>query len=94
MLLWHIADLAWSLALLSAGSNMDIKSDIIAITTNSSISVKARRLCIPDPAIACGKNNNNCHYTLYAAQNQTDDPYLPRPNGTQRMPKPTQRLRR
>jgi hypothetical protein len=82
-LLWHIADLAWSLALLSAGSNMDIKSDIIAITTNSSISVKPRRLCIPDPAGICGKINNNCYYTLYTAHNQADDPCRPVPKGIQ-----------
>jgi hypothetical protein len=94
MLLWQIADLAWSLALLRAGSNIDIKSDIIAIITNSSISVKARLLCIPDPAIVCGKINDNCHYMVCAAHNQTDNPPLWTSNRRRHKPKSIRHLHR
>jgi hypothetical protein len=75
MLLWQIADLAWSFALLRAGSSIDIKSDIIAMTTNSSIKVNALRPCIFYPAISRGKLPNNSHYTHYLPPESIDNPY-------------------
>jgi hypothetical protein len=45
-LLWHTADWLLALARESAGSNMPAKTAMIAMTTNSSMSVKAERRII------------------------------------------------